>query len=52
MRGTKHNDLADLFLNYLLEKETQDRFLAKSLIFVARKDVTVPAHWGGISQVQ
>ena len=46
VRGTKHNDLADLFLNHLLEKETQDRFLAKSLIFVARKDVAVPAHWG------
>jgi len=48
VRGTKHNDLADLFLNYLLEKETQDRFLAKSLIFVARKDVAVPAHWGSL----
>ena len=45
VRGTKHSELADLFLNYLLEKETQDRFLAKSLIFVARKDVTVPPHW-------
>jgi spermidine/putrescine transport system substrate-binding protein len=45
VRGSKHGDLADLFLNYLLEKETQDRFLAKSLIFVARKDVTVPPHW-------
>lgn len=47
VRGTKHNDLADLFLNYMLEKETQDRFLSKSLIFMARKDVTVPAHWTG-----
>ena len=46
VRGTKHNDLADLFLNYMLEKETQDRFLSKSMIFMARKDVTVPAHWG------
>jgi len=46
IRGTKHSDLADVFLNYLLEKETQDRFLAKSLIFVARKDVAVPPHWG------
>ncbi len=45
IRGTKHGELADLFLNHLLEKETQDRFLAKSLIFVARKDVTVPPHW-------
>ncbi len=47
VRGTRHNDLADLFMNYLLEKETQDRFLAKSLIFMARKDVTVPEHWTG-----
>jgi len=23
VRGTKHNDLADLFLNYMLEKETR-----------------------------
>ena len=45
VRGTKHNDLADLFMNYMLEKETQDRFLSQSLIFMARKDVTVPAHW-------
>ena len=47
VRGTKHNDLVDLFSNYLLEKETQDRFLSKSMIFMARKDVTVPAHWNG-----
>ncbi|MCB1379261.1 MAG: extracellular solute-binding protein [Alphaproteobacteria bacterium] len=47
VRGTRHNDLADLFMNYLLEKETQDRFLAKSMIFMARQDVTVPAHWTG-----
>ena len=47
VRGTKHNDLADLFMNYMLEKETQDRFLAQSLIFMARKDVTIPDHWKG-----
>jgi spermidine/putrescine transport system substrate-binding protein len=47
VRGTKHNDLADLFLNYMLEKEAQDRFLSKSLIFMARQDVTVPSHWSG-----
>lgn len=47
VRGTKHSDLADVFMNYLLEKETQDRFLAKSSIFMSRKDVTVPAHWQG-----
>lgn len=47
VRGTQHADLADLFLNYLLEKETQERFLAGSLIYTSRKDVTPPAHWGG-----
>ncbi len=50
VRGTQHSELADLFMNYLLEKETQDRFLAKSMIFMARKDVTVPAHWNGYPQ--
>ena len=47
VRGTHHSDLADLFMNYLPEKETQGRFLAKSMIFMARKDVTLPAHWNG-----
>jgi spermidine/putrescine transport system substrate-binding protein len=47
VRGTRHSDLADLFLNYILAKETQDRFLAKSMIFMSRKDVTVPEHWKG-----
>jgi spermidine/putrescine transport system substrate-binding protein len=46
VRGTRHSDLADVFLNYLLDKETQDRFLSKSLIFMARQDVTVPPQWG------
>ena len=46
VRGTRHNDLTDLFLNYMLEKETQERFLSKSMIFMARTDVAVPAHWG------
>jgi spermidine/putrescine transport system substrate-binding protein len=46
VRGTQHGELADLFLNYLLEKETQDRFLANSLIFMARTDVAVPEQWG------
>lgn len=45
VRGTRHNDLANLFSNYLLEKETQDRFLAKSMVFMSRKDVAVPDHW-------
>lgn len=50
VRGTRHNDLADFFLNYLLEKATQDRFLAKSMVFMSRKDVTVPPHWAGYPQ--
>ncbi|MGQ3296354.1 MAG: ABC transporter substrate-binding protein [Shinella sp.] len=45
VRGTRHSDLADLFLNYLLAKETQDRFLAKSMVFMSRRDVEVPSHW-------
>lgn len=45
VRGTHHSDLADLFMNYILEKETQDRFLANSSIFMARQDVEVPPHW-------
>lgn len=47
VRGTQHSELADLFMNHMLEKETQDAFLAKSMIFMARKDVAVPAHWNG-----
>lgn len=50
VRGTQHSDLADLFMNYMLEKSTQDRFLAKSMIFMARTDVTVPSHWNGYPQ--
>lgn len=45
VRGTRHSELGDLFLNYLLTKETQDRFLSKSMVFMSRKDVTVPSHW-------
>ena len=46
VRGTQHGELADLFLNYLLEKDTQQRFLDKSLIYVSRKDVIPPPQWG------
>lgn len=45
VKGTQHAELADVFLNYLLEKETQDRFLAIGLNVMSRKDVEVPAHW-------
>ena len=45
VRGTKHDALSDVFLNYLLEKETQERFLAITMSVVSRNDVAVPAHW-------
>lgn len=45
VRGTQHHDLGDLFLNYLLDLDTQNRFLAGSLQFMSRPDVTVPPHW-------
>jgi spermidine/putrescine transport system substrate-binding protein len=45
VRGTIHGELADVFLDYMLSKETQDRFLSQSLTFMSRKDVTVPDHW-------
>lgn len=45
VKGTQHAELADVFLNYLLEKETQDRFLAISLNVMSRNDVAIPPHW-------
>lgn len=34
----------------MLSKDAQDAFLSKSLIFMARKDVSVPQHWAGYPQ--
>lgn len=45
VRGTRHPELSDLFLSYLLEKETQQRFLDNSTDFLSRTDLTPPAHW-------
>jgi spermidine/putrescine transport system substrate-binding protein len=45
VRGTKHGDLADLFMSYLLEKETQQAFLNVATDFMARSDLEAPAHW-------
>ena len=45
IRGTHHSDLADVFLNYVLDLDTQNRFLAQTLQFMSRADVTVPPHW-------
>lgn len=47
VRGTRHSELADLFLAYLLEKDTQQRFLASSTDFMSRKDIVAPPHWSG-----
>jgi spermidine/putrescine transport system substrate-binding protein len=47
VRGTKHSDLADLFLAYVLEKDTQQRFLDVATDFMSRSDLTAPAHWPG-----
>lgn len=45
VRGTRHSDLADLFMAYLLEKDTQQNFLNASTDFMSRNDLTPPAHW-------
>ena len=45
VRGTKHSELADLFMGYLLEKETQQRFLDVATDFMSRSDVVAPAHF-------
>jgi spermidine/putrescine transport system substrate-binding protein len=45
VRGTQHDELSDVFLNYILDKETQDRFLTLTMSVVSRNDVAVPSHW-------
>lgn len=45
VKGTQHDALSDAFLGYLLEKETQDRFIQVQMSVMSRKDVTVPAFW-------
>ena len=45
VRGTRHNELADLFQSYLLERETQQRFLDNATDFMSRNDLTAPPHW-------
>ncbi|MFZ5676527.1 MAG: hypothetical protein ACOZAM_26505 [Pseudomonadota bacterium] len=47
MRGTRHNDLSDLFQAYLLEKDTQQRFLNVSTSYMSRSDMVAPAHFPG-----
>lgn len=45
VKGTQHDELADAFLAYMLEKDTQNRFLNSCMSVVSRKDVTIPAFW-------
>ena len=45
VRGTKHSDLADLFMSYLMEKETQQNFLNVAADFMSRSDLAAPAHF-------
>ncbi len=47
VRGTRHDELSDVFLNYLLEKETQDRILTTTTSVSSRGDVTIPDRWVG-----
>ncbi|WP_421695993.1 ABC transporter substrate-binding protein [Aestuariivirga sp.] len=45
VRGTRHSDLSDLFMAYLLEQETQQRFLDVSTDFMSRSDLKAPPQW-------
>jgi spermidine/putrescine transport system substrate-binding protein len=45
VRGTKHDSLADLFMAYLLDRETQQRFLDNSTEFMSRADLEAPSHF-------
>ena len=45
VRGTRHGDLSDLFMGYLMEKATQQRFLDVATDFMSRSDLAAPAHW-------
>jgi spermidine/putrescine transport system substrate-binding protein len=45
VRGTRHSDLSDLFQSYLLEKDTQQRFLNGATDFMSRSDLAAPPHW-------
>lgn len=45
VRGTQHSELSDLFMTYLLEQETQQRFANHSTEAMSRGDITPPGHW-------
>ena len=47
VRGTRHGDLSELFQSYLMEKETQQRFLNVATDFMSRSDLEAPPHWSG-----
>jgi spermidine/putrescine transport system substrate-binding protein len=45
VRGSQHQDLADLLSSYLLEKETQNILIANSYEFGSLNGLTIPPHW-------
>jgi spermidine/putrescine transport system substrate-binding protein len=45
VRGSKHQDLADLFSAYLMEKDTQNALIANSYEYGSLQDLTIPDHW-------
>lgn len=45
VRGTRHSELGDLFMSYLLEKETQQNFLNASTDFMSLQGLEPPPHW-------
>jgi spermidine/putrescine transport system substrate-binding protein len=45
VRGSRHQDLADLFSTYLMEKETQNALIANSYEYGSLQGLTIPDHW-------
>lgn len=52
VRGTRHSELADLFMAYLLEQETQQNFLNASTDFMSLRGLTPPPHWPDYPQTE
>jgi spermidine/putrescine transport system substrate-binding protein len=45
VRGSHHQDLADLLSSYLLERETQNILIANSYEYGSLTGLTIPPHW-------
>jgi spermidine/putrescine transport system substrate-binding protein len=45
VRGSQHQDLADLFSTYLMERETQNALIANSYEYGSLQGLTIPDHW-------